>query len=240
MAESIPSPLEWVFLDAGDTLLAPYPTFERRFLAVAEEHGERHDVAAVEAAIAATARRAIWPTDWTDPATQRSFWSGFYMDVFAELGFTDAARRVELAEAMYAVFSDPATYKLFDDVRPALAALAERGLQLGVISNFEPWLRDVLRLEGVEELFGVVAISGVLGVAKPDPAIFRAALAEAGAAPSSAIHVGDQLTTDVDGARAVGITPVLIDRFDRRADVGVLRVRDLVELVALIDQGAAC
>ena len=63
-----------------------------------------------------------------------------------------------------------------------------------MVSNFEPWLADILALQEVDHLFATVVISGVLGVAKPDPRIFEAALAGAGAA-SATVHVGDQPAT---------------------------------------------
>ena len=143
---------------------------------------------------------------------------------------------MELAEALFASFSDPASYQLFDDVRPALEELAGRGITLGVVSNFEPWLADILALQEVDHLFATVAISGVLGVAKPDPRIFEAALAEAGAGPAATVHVGDQPANDVVAARAVGITPVLIDRFARYPEPdGAHRVEDLGGLVKLVN-----
>jgi len=116
-----PRPLECVFLDAGDTLLAPWPSFQGRFVAVAREHGVSLEEAQADAAIAATARQMVWPTDWTDPATQRELWCGFYLEVLERLG--RAGDHPRLAGALYRSFSDPAAYKLFDDVRPALAAL---------------------------------------------------------------------------------------------------------------------
>jgi putative hydrolase of the HAD superfamily len=259
----IPDPLDCVLFDAGDTLLAPAPSFQGRFVAVAAAHGLPLEEAAVDAAIAEAVRAVEWPSDWTDPATQRGFWVGFYRRVLAALGhergMDGSGRRGpgnprgvprsdreelqggapvgwELAEALFAAFSDPAGYRLFDDVRPALEALAGRGLKLGVVSNFEPWLEDVLALEGVDHLFAAVAISGKLGVAKPDPEIFLAALTEAGADPAATVHVGDQPANDVAAARAVGITPVLIDRFDRHPDPdGAHRVEDLTGLVRLLN-----
>jgi HAD superfamily hydrolase (TIGR01549 family) len=271
----IPDPLDCVLFDAGDTLLAPAPSFQGRFVAVVAAHGLPLEEAAVDAAIAEAVRAAEWPADWTDPATQRSFWVGFYRQVLAALGHEEgmegsgepqggalgdregsgesqggaqgnwegsgelqggAQVGLELAEALFAAFSDPAGYRLFDDARPALEALAGRGLKLGVVSNFEPWLEDVLALEGVDHLFAAVAISGKLGVAKPDPEIFLAALTEAGADPAATVHVGDQPGNDVAAARAVGITPVLIDRFARHPDPdGVHRVEDLLGLVRLLN-----
>jgi putative hydrolase of the HAD superfamily len=230
----IPDPLDCVLFDAGDTLLAPAPSFQGRFVAVAAEQGVPLEEAAVDAAIAAAVRAAAWPDDWTDPATQRDFWIGFYQDVLTRLshGGDDG---MELAEALFASFSDPASYRLFDDVRPALDELAGRGITLGVVSNFEPWLADVLALQGIDHLFATVAISGVLGVAKPDPQIFEAALAEARADPSATVHVGDQPANDVAAARSVGITPVLIDRYARYPEPDdAHRVEDLTGLVKLV------
>lgn len=230
----IPDPLDCVLFDAGDTLLAPAPSFQGRFVAVAADQGLPLEEAAVDAAIAAAVRAAAWPEDWTDPATQRAFWMGFYREVLSRLGHADDG--LQLAEALFASFSDPASYQLFDDVRPALEELTGRGLTLGVVSNFEPWLADILALQEIDHLFATVAISGVLGVAKPDPGIFEAALAEAGADPSSTVHVGDQPANDVAAARAVGITPVLIDRFARYPEPDdAHRVEDLRGLVKLVN-----
>jgi putative hydrolase of the HAD superfamily len=227
----IPDPLECVLFDAVDTLLAPAPSFQGRFVAVAAEHGVPLEEAAVDAALAAAAREAAWPEDWTDPATQRAFWLGFYREVLGSLGHSQE----ELAEALFQAFSDPAGYRLFDDVRPALDELAGRGLTLGLVSNFEPWLDEVLALQGIADRFAAVAISGTLGVAKPDPRIFKAALDEAGADPAATVHVGDQPVNDVAGALAAGITPVLIDRFGRHPGAGgAHRVEDLAGLLELV------
>jgi putative hydrolase of the HAD superfamily len=235
MSDRIPRPLAAVFFDAGDTLLAPYPSFVGRFVLLAAEAGVPVSEAAAEAAVAASLRRAAWPANWTDPATQRAFWEGFYAGVLDDLAVD--GDREWLAGRMYAAFSDPATYRLFDDVRPALRALAARGLKLGVISNFEPWLEQVLEQEGVRDRFAATAISGVLGVAKPEPGIFKAALDQAGVPAEACLHVGDSLDADVAGARAVGMTPVLIDRHGRQPATGELRVETLAELVGLIEGG---
>src|SRR5215217_4277186 len=122
----IPDPLDCVLFDAGDTLLAPAPSFQGRFVAVAAAAGLPLEEAAVDAAIAEAVRAAEWPSDWTDPATQRSFWVGFYRQVLAALGHRDdgtegsggpqggAPVGREVAEALFAAFSDPAGYRLFD------------------------------------------------------------------------------------------------------------------------------
>jgi putative hydrolase of the HAD superfamily len=95
----------------------------------------------------------------------------------------------------------------------------------------------VLELEGVRDQFVATAISGVVGVAKPDPGIFHAALDQVGVPAGACVHVGDNLDADVAGARAVGMTPVLIDRYARLPDTDELRVETLAELVELVEGG---
>jgi putative hydrolase of the HAD superfamily len=225
--------LHAVFFDAGDTLLAAHPTFQHRFVEVAEENGVQFEKAAVDAAYAEAIRRAKWPLDWADAAGQRQFWTGFYVGILADLGYSEDLD--VLAQAMYDAFSDPAGYRLFADALPVLDELERRGIVLGLVSNFEPWLREVLELQGVLDRFSAVAISGELGVAKPDPAIFRHALDEAGIRPEHAVYVGDSPDADVAGARAAGIDPVLIDRFGRYPVVDAPRITALPELLPLLD-----
>jgi putative hydrolase of the HAD superfamily len=73
------------------------------------------------------------------------------------------------------------------------------------------------------------------GGRKPEPGIFLAALEQAGAPAEATVHVGDQPVNDVEAATAVGITPVLLDRYDRVPDAGGHRVGSMAELVALLD-----
>ena len=89
---------------------------------------------------------------------------------------------------------------------------------------------------GLAGLFHLAVTSGDVGAAKPDPAIFRAALSRAGVEPYEAVHVGDQLSSDVQGALAVGIRAVLLDRdgnHPRYRDCP--RIENLSELPALLD-----
>ena len=90
-----------------------------------------------------------------------------------------------------------------------IRVLAARGLMLAIISNTGrtpgTMLRQLLARAGVLDAFAVLSFSDERGVRKPDPAIFRRTLAEAGCEPASAVHVGDDPVTDVAGARAVGM-----------------------------------
>jgi putative hydrolase of the HAD superfamily len=122
-------------------------------------------------------------------------------------------RGAELVEALLASLH----FTVFADVADALAELRELGVRLVVASNWDVSLAEVLdRLEVTRWLDGVLTCAEV-GVRKPDPAVFVRALAMAGVSPERALHVGDSLQEDVEGARAAGIEPVLIAR--DRSDV---------------------
>jgi putative hydrolase of the HAD superfamily len=78
-----------------------------------------------------------------------------------------------------------------------------------------------------------VVTSADAGAAKPDAAIFERALELAGVERQGAVHVGDSLDNDVEGARAVGIRAILVQR-DGDPPAGVEAVRSLIELPALL------
>jgi putative hydrolase of the HAD superfamily len=123
-------------------------------------------------------------------------------------------------------------FRPYPEVPDVLMRLREGGARLAVVSNWDVSLHDVLERTALRPLVDAVAISAELGVAKPDPAIFRAALERLGAPADGALHVGDSLEHDVAGARAAGIDAVLVARNGTQAPAGVRTVRSLAELVA--------
>jgi putative hydrolase of the HAD superfamily len=124
--------------------------------------------------------------------------------------------------------------QVIGDAPEALDRLRAAGLKLGLASNAEPLLRTKLDELGLAHRFDHLAISGELGVEKPDPALFAAALAAIGVAPDRAAHVGDLYEVDVVGARAAGLEAVLVDEADLSADRDVARVRSLADVPSLL------
>ena len=116
-----------------------------------------------------------------------------------------------------------------------LDAVARPGVTLGIVSNFEGWLDDLLGRLGVRDRFPVRAISGLEGVEKPDPALFERALRRAGVDAADAAYVGDNPEFDVDPARALGMAPVLIDRRGRFPAHDGARIEDLRDLAAALE-----
>jgi putative hydrolase of the HAD superfamily len=100
-----------------------------------------------------------------------------------------------------------------------------------VVSNWDVSLHSVLEQLELTHLLDGVVISAEHGAAKPDPSIFARALAVAGVSASKAVHVGDSVDVDVEGARAAGIEPVLLRRDNSPGPPGVRTITNLIELV---------
>jgi putative hydrolase of the HAD superfamily len=103
-------------------------------------------------------------------------------------------------------------FHAFPEVPATLARWRAAGVRLVVASNWDVSLHGVLRATGLRERLDGVVTSAEVGAAKPAPELFAAALEVAGAAADSAIHIGDSLVEDVEGARAAGIDPVWLAR----------------------------
>src|SRR5215218_10306588 len=112
-------------------------------------------------------------------------------------------------------------FRAYPEVPAVLVALRAAGARLAVVSNWDVSLHDVLERTRLRDLVDAVVISAELGAAKPDPAIFRAALERLGATAGEAMHVGDSMEHDVAGARATGLDAVLVARDGAEAPDGV-------------------
>ncbi|MCI4343965.1 MAG: HAD family hydrolase [Thermoplasmata archaeon] len=103
---------------------------------------------------------------------------------------------------------------LFSDTRRCLEDLRTEGRRLGIISNSrgEDHVREILIRRGIAEFFETVVSSGTEGVSKPDPEIFRRALARMKVRPEEAFYVGDLAYTDAKAAASVGLHSVWLNR----------------------------
>ena len=108
---------------------------------------------------------------------------------------------------------------LFDDVAPALEDLKKRGLILGMISNVEHDIGEMLDRLGLPQWLDVIVTSRDAGYNKPQPEIFLEALRRAGVKPEEAVYVGDQYQVDCLGAAGAGMKGILLDRHDYSPDV---------------------
>ena len=249
-----------LLLDLDDTLIVEEPAAVAAFAATASVAAERHPLDAAALALAARARaREIWRAAPHHPFCRQigiSSWEGLFCRyegdgdelralrswapgyrreawrrALTDQGVDDDHLAAELGERFGA--DRRALHETFADAAPALDALrADYALAL-VTNGASCWQREKLAASGLADRFEVVVVSGELGTAKPDPAVYAHALSELGAEPGDAVMVGDSLRNDVDGALAAGLGAVWVNRDGRprplhRADV--VEVRSLEAL----------
>jgi len=150
----------------------------------------------------------------------------------------EAGYSTAMADEAFAVFYRARNQvTLYDDVRPALDALA-RDFRLFAISNGNA----DLALCGLGDYFEAGLAARDAGMMKPDPRIFALLLARAGLDAREAIHVGDDPEADVEGARAAGVLPVWLNRqatpWSRPSPAPELTIAGLDELHATVARAA--
>lgn len=109
------------------------------------------------------------------------------------------------------------TFQLFDDVLDVIDHIGRHELRIGVLSNNDEVAQHVERMD-VQHRFEIVVSPSTFGVGKPDPLIFTRTAEQLGVAAVRTIYVGDSYDNDVVGARAAGMTPVLVDHYGINLD----------------------
>ena len=150
------------------------------------------------------------------------------------VGETDRSARGERVASRF--LSDMS--EAFARNRPVLEALGQR-YRLGIVSNFYGNLEGVCESAGLASLFGVMADSERVGAAKPEPAIFRAALTALNADPETAVMVGDSLRRDGEGARRlrmgfIWIAPSEVQAAERPAPSALAALTRLPDLIGVL------
>ena len=113
----------------------------------------------------------------------------------------------------------------------ALAALRARGFRVGVVSNADGRVAAMLEAVGLAPHLEMIVDSHFEGVEKPNPEIFRRAVARLRVQAARTLYVGDIFAIDVVGARAAGLAAVLIDETGGYAGVDCPRIASLAELL---------
>jgi len=219
-------PITTLFLDAGGVLVSP--NWQRVANALAA-HGVRVSAKALERGDP-YARRDLDLGTEKYANDQRRGW--LYFDLVLNYA------GVELSAATQAALVDLQAYHndqnlwetVPEGVPDALDAFRALGLKLVVVSNANGRARFLLQRLGLASRLEMVLDSHEEGVEKPDPRFFRIAMERSGASPESTMHVGDLYHVDVDGARAAGLRPMLLDPLDLYEGFDCERVHSLNEL----------
>jgi putative hydrolase of the HAD superfamily len=221
-----------VFFDVGNTLLYPHPSVGHVCEEILRASGRIHALDEIEELLPLVDdyyedRYRADDTFWTSDERAADVWTGMYAVLCRHLGIPDEQAE-PLARAVYDAFGDASRWRAYDDVAPAFARLRSSGVKVGIISNWDTRLESILAGLGLRASLDSVVCSAAVSLHKPDPRIFEMACADVGVRPERCAHVGDHYYADVIGARAVGMTPVLIDR--NGTDLALRGVRRLASL----------
>ena len=225
-----------IVLDAVGTLIEPRPTVAEAYAEAAQRQGVVLDPAVVRRRF-----REQFGADEvddlrgplaTDEAREERRWRRIVAGVLPEL--PDLERG--FAE-LWDHFGRPGSWRCFDDVGPALNALAEAGRAVRIASNFDARLRVIV--QGRPELAAWadrLVLSTEVGYRKPHPAFYRAACVRLGLPPGRVLCVGDDPEHDVRGPERAGLRGALIDR-EGRAPAALLSLPNLTALTVLLQTG---
>ncbi len=201
-----------MFLDVGDTLMRADPSWPAVYLSALSQHGITPAAEELGAALKEAAGdlgEASAPFETSADASYSRI-VAFDQRVLASLGHPELPD--EVFRSIHAAFRERAAWHVYPDVEPSLRQLRDEGIRLAIISNWLWEAPELFHEVGLAAHFEQLIVSARLGYDKPHPEIFRRALELMDVSPEQAIHVGDSYPADVLGARAAGITPVLIVR----------------------------
>ncbi|HRI15547.1 MAG TPA: HAD-IA family hydrolase [Verrucomicrobiota bacterium] len=221
MSEHLRAPIRAITLDAGGTLLEPWPSVGQVYADAAADAGFG-DFNAVELndRFGALWRRRV-AFDYS-----RESWARLVAATMT--GLTPNPAAPELFDAIWQRFAEARSWRVFPDVRPGLDALISLGIRLAVVSNWDERLAPLLQDLELSGYFEFVLPSIDSPGPKPDPRIFTAAADLLGLPPEAVLHVGDSAQEDVAGAIAAGLKAILLDRAANQSRAG--RICSLTEL----------
>lgn len=235
------SRIKVVFFDAAGTLFHVKGSVADVYVQYAEKYGVGRSPEILDAVNAAL-RRAFHDAPppvfaATEPEEikrcERLWWFDLVHSVFYRVGMFEGFD--DFFEEVFLAFDGPQHWVLYPETLGVLKEMKGRGIELGIISNFDTRLFNVLRGLGITEVFDTVTISSLARAAKPAPQIFAYALDQHAVEPDEALHVGDNIREDVEGAQRAGLTGVLLDRERRQASSSIPIAHSLDDLPGFIE-----
>lgn len=218
-----------VLFDVGNTLLFPnWP----RILAPLTAKGVWPSTPDLQGIERKTKRQFDEEMTKGNGKVDHSFWQMFYTQLLESVGQSDTQLRQQLVAATH-------TSANWNIVQPGTREILMRlGQQyrIGVISNADGKIHDVLTVCGIGDCFLHVTDSGIVGYEKPHPAIFAAALGKMKVPAEEAVYVGDVYSVDYLGATRAGMQAILFDVAGAYRDEAFPRVESLTELEIVLDE----
>ena len=151
------SQIKAVLFDATGTLFTPHPSVGAVYARIAADFGIAIDAAAIDASFAEDFRRVVRELRsrglavWENEAAARAFWRRLLDAIFLRLAKRPCPKAC--FQAIYLAFAQADAWRIYPDVPPALDALQSRGLRLGIISNFDERLYQIVPALGLQDRF---------------------------------------------------------------------------------------
>jgi putative hydrolase of the HAD superfamily len=228
-----------VFFDAANTLLYPFPSVGDIYAEVAACYGVTTTGTVVQEAfgqvwsrVQTLAQRNPVRYGVGEPDGRR-FWHTLVHEVFSTIALPSDFDA--FFDELYWRFGRPEVWRLFPECREVLRTLQQQGYIVGVISNWDIRLLDILRGHELMPYVQHISISAVVGWEKPHIEIFQHATTAIAVMPERALHIGDSLQVDVQGAAQAGLQPLWLQRQgDVQSDYPM--IRDLHGVLAWLHQ----
>jgi putative hydrolase of the HAD superfamily len=218
-----------ILFDAAETLFTTKGSVGEIYGSIARQYGSNAPADDIQAAFARQFRGA-GPLSTHD---QKRWWKDLVHRVFSEVGMVNNFDR--FFDQVYDRFRDSGGWVLYPETTEVLAELKQRGLKLGVISNFDDRAYSVMRSLNILQFFESVTLSSETGYCKPDREIFDAAVRALGVVAAEILLVGDSLHDDVEAGMRAGLSAALIDRRNRHEEVKhVPRISSLKDVLSLL------
>jgi putative hydrolase of the HAD superfamily len=196
-----------VLFDVDFTLAKPGPALmPEGYVRCGERHGLALDASRYEAARVGALRDLKRHPELDH---DEEIWVAFTERIVLGMGGTEPSAH-EVAVELTGRWAAHENFELYEDVLPVFEVLRGAGLKLGLVSNSARDVREFALHHALDVEAGISSFHH--GKTKPHPSIFRAVLELLDVAPEEAAMVGDTLEDDVEGARALGMQAVLVDR----------------------------
>jgi putative hydrolase of the HAD superfamily len=202
-----PSAVRAVFFDAGGTILRVNPSVEVVYAEAAARHGFPVERASLRSAFAAAWKRSLERGRARGHrATDEILRSEWFEIVRETFGAAVPATGIgPLFADLYERFISANAWTLVPGIRETFAHLRERGVRLGILSNWDSRFRRMLADLELAGEFEHVVVSHEVGFEKPHDAIFTEALRQAGTPAGATLHVGDSFEADIEPAARLGM-----------------------------------
>jgi len=226
-----------VFFDAADTLFYIKDGLGNTYAEPAKKYGVNPDPAKLKKAFSKhfsssppLAFKAVNNEELK--VLEKEWWYNVVHMVYTDIGMFE--KFDEYFNDLFETFRTTA-WKIFPETEEVLSELKSKDYKIVIVSNFDSRVYDVCRSMDILDYFDDFVISSESGCAKPSIEIFQLALQRNGLSPDECVHIGDNYVNDYVCPTSIGMNAVFLDRENEHPDKSISKIKDLNELLTIIN-----